>query len=83
MKIDFRATAFTLLLLLGVSYVVCIVTDLLFGWAMYEVWMPLMPGFTWPLTFIGFFFGLLWIVGYSLYLSVLFVLPYNYFAKNA
>ncbi len=78
-KLNFRAAAWATLILFTVSYVICIAADILFSWTMYEVWAPLMPGFTWPLTSGGFIIGLLWIIGYSLYLPALFVLPYNYF----
>jgi hypothetical protein len=80
--ISFRAVTFTLLIAFAISYLVCIAGDLLFGWTMYEVWAPLMPGFNWPLTWGGFFLGLIWLVGYSLYLAVLLVLPYNYFVEK-
>jgi hypothetical protein len=81
-KISFRVLAVTLLIALVVSYVLCIVGDLLFGWTMYQVWAPLLPGFTWPLTFAGFLVGLIWLVGYSLYVAALIALPYNYFIRR-
>jgi uncharacterized Tic20 family protein len=77
--LNFQALTITFFIGLLVSYVLCIVGDLLFGWTMYEIWMPLIPGFTWPLTTGGFLIGLLWILAYSLYGAVLLVLPYNYF----
>ncbi len=77
LKLNFRATIITLFAALVISYVLCIVGDLLFGWTMYEVWMPLLPGFTWPLTLSGFVVGLLWLMGYSVYGALLLVLPYN------
>lgn len=80
--LNFRAVAITLLIALVVSYVLCIAGDLLFGWTMYQAWMPLLPGFTWPLTAGGFLLGLLWLVGYSLYGAVLLVLPYNYLVQR-
>jgi len=80
--LNFRATAITLLIVLVVSYVLCLGGDLLFGWTMYQAWMPLLPGFTWPLTVQGFLLGLLWLVGYSLYGAVLVVLPYNYLVRR-
>jgi len=80
--INFRAVAFTLLIALVVSYVLCIAGDLLFDWTMYQAWMPLLPGFTWPLTAGGFLAGLLWLVGYSVYGAALLVLPYNYFVRR-
>jgi hypothetical protein len=81
-KISFRALTLTLLIILLTSYVLCIAGGLLFGWSMYQAWAPLLPGFTWPLTFRGFLIGLLWLVGYSLYGAALIAFPYNYFTRR-
>ncbi|HSG43580.1 MAG TPA: hypothetical protein VLA72_10545 [Anaerolineales bacterium] len=81
-RIDFRAMTITLLFASVVSYVLCIAGDLLFGWTMYQLWIPLLPGFTWPLTVGGFLIGLLWLVGYSIYAAALISLPYNYFIQR-
>lgn len=80
--ISFRALTISLLIALVVSYVLCIAGDLLFGWTMYLAWMPILPGFTWPLTAGGFLIGLLWLVGYSIYAAALISLPYNYFIQR-
>ena len=80
--INFRALTIALLIALAVSYVLCIAGDLLFGWTMYQAWMPILPGFTWPLTFGGFFIGLVWLVGYSIYAATLIAFPYNYFVRR-
>lgn len=80
--LNYRAMAITLAILLVVSYVLCIAGGLIFGWTMYQAWMPLLPGFTWPLTLKGLLVGLLWLVGYGLYGAALLVLPYNYFARR-
>jgi Zn-dependent protease with chaperone function len=45
--------------------------------------MPLLPGFAWPLSAGGFFIGLVWLILYSFYLPIVFVLPYNYFVRKA
>lgn len=82
-RLDFKAFSITAFIAGSVSYLLCIIGDLLFGWTMYEVWAPLLPGFTWPLTFQGFLIGLVWLVLYSIYLAVLIVLPYNFFAQRA
>ena len=82
MPLSFRTVAITLLVGLTTSYVLCILGDILFGWTMYEIWAPLLPGFAWPLTAAGFFIGLLWLVGYSLYAAALLVLPYNYLTRR-
>ncbi|HSM72712.1 MAG TPA: hypothetical protein VK851_14295 [Anaerolineales bacterium] len=81
-RIDLGALTITLLFASVVSYVLCIAGDLLFGWTMYQLWIPLLPGFTWPLTAVGFLIGLLWLVGYSIYAAALVSLPYNYFIRR-
>ena len=81
-SLQFRPLAITLFVFLSVSYVLCIIAGELFGWTMYEAWAPLLPGFAWPLTAVGFFIGLLWLVGYSLYCAALIVFPYNYFTRQ-
>lgn len=80
--ISFRALTIALLVALFASYVLCIAGDLLFDWRMYQAWMPLLPGFTWPLTAGGFTLGLVWLVLYSLYIAALIALPYNYIVKR-
>jgi len=80
--LDFRPITLTILVGLIVSYVLCIAAGLLFDWTMYLSWIPLLPGFTWPLTVGGFLIGLLWIVIYALYGAALIVFPYNYFARQ-
>ncbi|MFP3854424.1 MAG: hypothetical protein ACLFWD_09050 [Anaerolineales bacterium] len=70
----FKATLFGLV----VSYLVCLAGDLIFGWTMYEVWAPLLPGFEWPLTVPGFLLGLVWLVVYAGFLQLVFLLPFNY-----
>ncbi len=57
-----RGVIYALLIASTVSYILCILGDLLFGLAMYEVWTPLLPGFTWPLTVGGFLLGLVWLL---------------------
>lgn len=76
--ISFRALANALFIVLFISYVLCIVGDLLTGWAMHQAWAPLLPGFAWPPDLGGFLIGLLWLVFYSLYLAALIAFPYNY-----
>lgn len=49
---------------------------------MFQVWAPLLPGFSWPLTAGGFLIGALWLVGYSVYFAALVVWPYNYFHRG-
>ena len=81
-KLDFKAFVIALFIAGLVSYLLCIAGDLLFGWTMYQVWSPLLPGFTWPLSPAGFFIGLIWLVLYSLYGAALIVWPHNLFARR-
>ncbi len=81
-KLNLRAVAITLFIALEISYFLCIAGDLLFGWTMYQAWMPVLPGFIWPLTLGGFLVGLLWLALYSVYGAALIVLPYNYFSRR-
>ncbi|HET6443868.1 MAG TPA: hypothetical protein VFI27_04740, partial [candidate division Zixibacteria bacterium] len=80
--ISFRPVVITFFVASVTSYVICILGGVLFDWTMYEIWAPLLPGFTWPLTTLGFFTGLIWLVGYSLYVAALLVLPYNYLMRR-
>ena len=82
-RLSIRQVAGALFVTLLVSYLLCIGFGLLVdGAEMYKVWMPLLPGFVWPPTVEGFLIGLLWIIGYSLYGAVLWVVPYNLLAKS-
>jgi hypothetical protein len=76
-ELDLKAFTLSLFIVGLVSYVLCIAGDLLLGWTMYQAWMLLLPGFTWPVTPAGFLIGLVWLVLYSFYLAVLIVWPYN------
>lgn len=80
--LNFKASVFGTLVALVAGYLICIAGDLLLGWTMYQAWMPLLPGFTWPLTVSGFLIGLLWLIGYALFLPIAFVLPYNYYTTR-
>jgi hypothetical protein len=82
-RLNLKIVSITFALALVFSYLLCIAGDLLFGWTMYETWMPLLPAFTWPLTTSGFVIGLLWLVGYGVYGAALLVLPYNYLYRRS
>ncbi|MCB0016455.1 MAG: hypothetical protein KDE09_01635 [Anaerolineales bacterium] len=81
-KLSFQPIALTIFVFLLASYLLCIAVGLLFGWGMVDIWGPLLPGFTWPLSTGGFFLGLLWVFIYSLYSTTLIVFPYNYFVTR-
>ena len=81
--LDLRSTVFTIFIVMMVSYVLCILAGMTFSWSMmYKAWLPLLPGFVWPVTLGGLLIGVLWIIGYSVYLGALIVFPYNYFLKK-
>jgi hypothetical protein len=82
-KLNLKAAIAASFVIFLLSYLLCIAGDFLFGWTMVESWLPLVPGFTWPLTSTGFLIGLVWVAVYSLYVPALFVLPYNYVASRA
>ncbi|MBC2861638.1 MAG: DUF5676 family membrane protein [Silicimonas sp.] len=64
-------------LFLALTYLVCIAFDLIFpGYAMYEVWSGLLPGFVW-LTPLGFAIGLIESFLYGWYAALIFGGLYN------
>ena len=80
--VEFRPIVLTLLFALTITYILCAAAGALFGWTMYQAWLPLMPGVTWPVTGGGFGLGFLWTVFYALYSAALIVFPYNYFVQG-
>ncbi len=76
-----RTVGLSLSALIAVTYVVCVVWDLVFpGWAMYEVWQRLFPGFGW--SAVGLLVGLVESVVYGFYAAVIFVPVYNYLSRR-
>ncbi len=70
-------------LFLVISFVLCVLFDLLFpGYAMNRVWAPLFPGFTW-LSWPSFFIGLAESFAYGWYVAVIFGPLYNFFAARS
>lgn len=64
-----------------VSYVLCLLFDLVFpGWAMYQVWQGLLPGFSWSAA--GLLIGLVETVLYGFYIAVIYVPVYNYLQRR-
>ncbi|MFQ5614101.1 MAG: DUF5676 family membrane protein [Anaerolineae bacterium] len=67
--------------LFALSYVLCVLFDLVFpGWAMYQVWQGLLPGFNW--SALGFIIGLVETALYGFYIAVIFVPVYNYLHRR-
>jgi hypothetical protein len=63
---------------LAITYVLCVTYDLAFDQRMYEVWLKLLPGFTW-LTWKSFFLGLVESFLYGIYFGLVFAPLYNFF----
>jgi hypothetical protein len=63
---------------LAITYVFCVGYDLAFDQRMYEVWLKLLPGFTW-LTWQSFLVGLVESFLYGIYFGLVFVPLYNFF----
>ena len=79
-RVPVFALGMSLGLFLAVTYVLCVVFDLLFpGMAMYETWLRLLPGFTW-LSWPSFFLGLFESFAYGWYVALVFAPLFNFFA---
>ncbi len=69
-------------LFLAFTYVLCVAFDLLIPeYAMYKVWAPLLPGFSW-LSWPSFFLGLVETFAYGWYVALVFGPLYNVFARK-
>ena len=85
-RVVFRIPLFALGMSLGgllsLSYVLCVVYDLVFpSLAMNPVWALLLPGFVW-ITWPSFFLGLAENFAYGWYAALVIGPPYNYFAAK-
>ncbi len=81
-RLPIFALGMSLGLFLGITFILCVGFDLLFpDHAMYRVWQPLLPGFTW-LTWPSFFLGLVESVAYGWYVALVFGPLYNFFASR-
>lgn len=77
------ALGFSLGLFLAITFVLCVLFDLLLpGFAMNQVWAPLLPGFTW-LSWTSFFIGLVESFAYGWYVALVFGPLYNFFAARS
>ncbi|MFQ5585352.1 MAG: DUF5676 family membrane protein [Thermodesulfobacteriota bacterium] len=77
--LDWKILGFSSGSFLSITYLLCISFDLIFpGYAMYESWVRLLPGFTW-LTWWSFFLGLIESFIYGIYFGLVFAPLYNYF----
>jgi len=63
---------------LAITYVFCVAYDLAFDQRMYEVWLKLLPGFTW-ISWPSFLLGLVESFLYGIYFGLVFAPLYNFF----
>ncbi|MDZ4095287.1 MAG: DUF5676 family membrane protein [Paracoccaceae bacterium] len=69
-------------LFLALTFVACVAFDLIFpGYAMYETWSGLLPGFVW-LTPLGFVIGLIESFLYGWYVALIFGALFNAIANR-
>ena len=77
-RLDGKVLGAAMATFLSLSYVACVVYDLVFDQTMYRAWMALLPGFTW-ISFGSFCLGLLEIIVYGLFFGLVFAPLYNFF----
>lgn len=83
-KIRPRPVAWALGSFLAISFVLCVLWDLILpnGWEMYPYWQGFLPGFRW-ISWTNFFLGFFESFLYGFYVSYVFIPLYNLFAKSA
>ncbi len=70
-------------LFFAITFALCVLFDLIFpGYAMNQVWSPLLPGFVW-LTWSGFIIGLVESFAYGWYAAIVLVPLYNFFVARS
>jgi hypothetical protein len=81
-RLPVLALGMSLSVFLALTYVICVIFDLWFPeHAMYRVWAPLLPGFTW-ISWPSFLLGLVETVGYGWYVALILGPLYNLFARK-
>ncbi len=80
-QLDWRVVCLSAGGFLSITYVLCVAFDLLFPrYAMYGVWMKLLPGFEW-LSWRSFLLGLIETALYGVYFGLVFVPMYNFVSR--
>jgi hypothetical protein len=80
-RLSIKTVGLSVGVIFSVSYVLCVIFDLIFpGWAMYQIWQGLLPGFSWSAA--GFLIGLVETVLYGFYVAVIYVPVYNYLRQR-
>lgn len=78
-RLDWRVVGLATGTFLSITYVFCLVFDLIFPqYAMFGIWIKLLPGFKW-LSWWSFFVGLIEVFLYGIYFGLVFVPLYNFF----
>jgi YHS domain-containing protein len=81
LTLDWRTVGLALGSFFAITFVLCVLFGLLFPqWSMYELWSPLLPGFTW-LSWRSFLLGLVESIVYGFYIALLFCPLYNVFSR--
>lgn len=82
-RISLYALGMSLGIFLAITFLLCVLFDLLFpGYAMYRVWAPLLPGFSW-LSWSSLLIGLVESFAYGWYVAVVFAPLYNFFTARS
>jgi len=77
-RISFLAVGHASSALLAISFVLCVIFDLMFPeHAMFKAWRDFLPGFDW-LSWPSFFLGLLESYAYGWYAALIWVPVYNF-----
>ncbi len=78
MRLDWKVLGFATGTFLAITYVLCVVYDIIFSQQMYQTWMKLLPGFVW-ISWGSFFLGLIETFFYGIYFGLVFAPLYNLF----
>jgi hypothetical protein len=81
-RLYWRDVALAMGSFIAITYVFCVAYDVAFDQRMYEVWLKLLPGFTW-LTWQSFLLGLVESFLYGVYFGLVFVPLYNFFLDRS
>ena len=81
-RLYWRDVALAMASFLAITYVFCVLYDLLTGERMYEAWRALLPGFTW-ISWRTFVLGLVWTFAYGMYFGLVFTPLYNFFQSQS
>lgn len=75
--LSIKVVGLSLALFLSIIYIICVVFGLLWPkFAMYKVWAPLLPGFSW-ISWQAFLLGLVESFIYGYIIAIIFVPIYN------